>query len=189
MQFGITSGKGTTDAIFVVRQIQEKYLAKEKKHYYAFVDLEKAFDRVPREITRLALRKSGVEEWLVTAVMAMYVGAQTAVRTDYGDSDSFEVKVGLHQGSVLSPLLFILVMDVVAREMREGLPWEILYADDLVLMANSEGEFRDKVSKWKMTMEAKGLKMNASKTKVMIGGENLKMEESGKWPCMWERSC
>ncbi|XP_065321248.1 uncharacterized protein LOC135928720 [Gordionus sp. m RMFG-2023] len=183
MQFGFTSGKGTTDAIFVVRQIQEKYLAKEKKLYYAFVDLEKAFDRVPREITRWALRKSGVEEWLVTAVMAMYVGAQTAVRTDYGDSDSFEVKVGLHQGSVLSPLLFILVMDVVAREMREGLPWEILYADDLVLMANSEGELRDKVSKWKMTMEAKGLKMNASKTKVMIGGENLKIEESGKWPC------
>ncbi|XP_065315796.1 uncharacterized protein LOC135924631 [Gordionus sp. m RMFG-2023] len=182
MQFGFTSGKGTTDAIFVVRQIQEKY-PKEKKLYYAFVDLEKAFDRVPREITRWALRKSGVEEWLVTAVMAMYVGAQTAVRTDHGDSDSFEVKVGLHQGSVLSPLLFILVMDVVAREMREGLPWEILYADDLVLMANSEGELRDKVSKWKMTMKAKGLKMNASKTKVMIGGENLKIEESGKWPC------
>ncbi|XP_065321326.1 uncharacterized protein LOC135928791 [Gordionus sp. m RMFG-2023] len=115
--------------------------------------------------------------------MAMYVGAQTAVGSDYGDSDSFEVKVGLYQGFVLSPLLFNLVMDVVAREMREGLPWEILYADDLVLMANSEGELRDKVSKWKMTMEAKGLKMNATKTNVMIGGENLKIEESGKWPC------
>ncbi|XP_065325211.1 uncharacterized protein LOC135931830 [Gordionus sp. m RMFG-2023] len=112
--------------------------------------------------------------------MAMYVGAETAVRMDYGDSESFEVKVGLHQGSVLS-LLFILVIDVVAREMREGLPWELLYADDLVLMAHNEEELRDKISKWKMTMEAKG-KMNASKTKVMIGGENLKMEE-GKWPC------
>ncbi|XP_065313728.1 uncharacterized protein LOC135923083 [Gordionus sp. m RMFG-2023] len=74
-------------------------------------------------------------------------------------------------------------MDVVAREMRKGLPWEILYADNLVLMANSERELRDKVSKWKMTMEAKGLKMNASKTKVMNGGENIKMEESGK-TCM-----
>ncbi|XP_065321208.1 uncharacterized protein LOC135928678 [Gordionus sp. m RMFG-2023] len=71
-------------------------------------------------------------------------------------------------------------MDVVAKEMREGLPWELIYADDLVLMANSEEELRDKISKWKMTMEAKGLKMNASKTKVMIGGENLKMEESDK---------
>ncbi|XP_065315335.1 uncharacterized protein LOC135924216 [Gordionus sp. m RMFG-2023] len=108
------------DIIFVVRQIQEKYFAKEKKLYYAFVDLEKAFDRVPREVTRWALRKSGLEEWLVIAVMVMYVGAQTAVLTDYGDSKSFEVKVGLHQVSVLSPLLFIIVMDVVAREMGEA---------------------------------------------------------------------
>ncbi|XP_065319053.1 uncharacterized protein LOC135927041 [Gordionus sp. m RMFG-2023] len=74
------------------------------------------------------------------------MGAQTAVPTDYGDSESFEMKVGLHQGSVLSSLLFILVMDVVTREMREGLPWELLYADDLVLMANSEEELRDKFS-------------------------------------------
>ncbi|XP_065321380.1 uncharacterized protein LOC135928844 [Gordionus sp. m RMFG-2023] len=116
----------------------------EKKLYYAFVDLEKAFDRVPREVTRWVVIKSGVEEWLVIAVMAMYVGAQTPVRTYYGDSESFEVKVGLHQGSLLSPLLFILVMDVVAKEMREGLPWELLYADDLVLMANSEEELKVK---------------------------------------------
>ena len=50
MQFGFTSGKRTTDAIFVVRQVQEKF--QKKNLYYAFVDLEKAFDRVPREVTR-----------------------------------------------------------------------------------------------------------------------------------------
>jgi hypothetical protein len=77
--------------------------SKKKNLYYAFVDLEKAFDRVPRDVTRWALRKSGVEEWLVSAVMAMYEGAKTVVRTDDGDSESFAVKVGLHQGSVLSP--------------------------------------------------------------------------------------
>ena len=49
--------------------------------------------------------------------------------------ESFEVKVGLHQGSVLSPLLFTAVMDVVSSEARSGLPSELLYADDLVLMA------------------------------------------------------
>ncbi|XP_065320348.1 uncharacterized protein LOC135927976 [Gordionus sp. m RMFG-2023] len=91
MKFGFTSGKSTTDAIFVVRQIQE-YLANEKKLYYAFVDLMKAFDRVQREINRWALRKSGMEEWLVMEVIEIYVGAQTAVRKDDGDSKSFEVK-------------------------------------------------------------------------------------------------
>ena len=105
MQFGFSPGKGTTDAIFVIRQMQERHQRKGKKLYYAFIDLEKAFDRVPREVTRWALRKSGVDEWLVNAVMAMYDEARTSVRTGSGNSESFWVKVGLHQGSVLSPLL------------------------------------------------------------------------------------
>jgi len=71
MQFGFMPGKGTTDAIFTVRQMQEKYGCKGKKLYFAFVDLDKAFDRVPRhrQVTRSALRKAGVEEWLVKAVI------------------------------------------------------------------------------------------------------------------------
>jgi hypothetical protein len=56
----------------------------------------------------------------------MYEGTKTVVRTDDGDSENFTVKVGLHQVSVLSPLLFIIVMDVITKEIHEGLPWEIL---------------------------------------------------------------
>src|SRR5260221_9769052 len=145
MQFGYIPGKGTTDAIFLVRQMQEKHYGKKKKLYFAFVDLEKAFDRVPHEVTRWALRKSGVDEWLVSTVMSMYDGARTAVRTSDGNSNSFEVKVGLHQGSVLSPLLFVIVMDMVSKELCEGLPWELLYADDLVLIAESVGGTERKV--------------------------------------------
>jgi len=48
------------------------------------------------------MRKLGVEEWLVSAVMSMYTGAKTVVRTVYGDSKDFEVKVGMHQGSALT---------------------------------------------------------------------------------------
>ena len=60
-------GKGTTDAIFIVRQMQEKSRAKGKKLHFGLVDLEKAFYRVLREVTRWAMRKLGVEEWLVSA--------------------------------------------------------------------------------------------------------------------------
>ena len=67
--------------------------------------------------------------------MALYIEACTVVRTDAGLSESFEVKVGLHQGSVLSPLLFSAIKDVVSSEARCGLPSELLYADDLVIMA------------------------------------------------------
>ena len=49
MQFGLMSGKETVDAIFIVRQLQEKFMEKRKDLFYAFVDLEKAFDRVPRD--------------------------------------------------------------------------------------------------------------------------------------------
>ena len=100
MQFGFTPGKGTTDAIFIIRQIQEKFQQKRKDLYFAFVDLEKAFDRVPREVTRWALRQLGVEEWLVVAVMAMYEEATTVVKTAYGNTEGFNVRVGIHQGSV-----------------------------------------------------------------------------------------
>ena len=55
----------------------------------------------------------------------------------------FDVKVGLHQGSALSPLLFITVMEVVSREIRRGLPWELLYADDLVMLAESEVDLKE----------------------------------------------
>ena len=85
---------------------------------------------------RWALRKLGVDEWLICTVMALYAEVCTVVRTDTGPSEQFEVKVGLHQGSVLSsPLLFTVVIDVVSSEARSGLSSELLYADDLVLMA------------------------------------------------------
>ena len=82
MQFGFMKGKGTTDAIFMARQIQETFRVKGKKLYFGFgfVDLEKAFDRVPREVISWAMRKLGVEEWLVSAVMSMYTVSQKKTR-------------------------------------------------------------------------------------------------------------
>ena len=65
----------------------------ERSSIFAFVDLEKSFDRIPREVTRWAIRKAAVDEWLVKEVMAMYEGAETVVRTTEGDSKAFNVKV------------------------------------------------------------------------------------------------
>ena len=121
MQFGFMAGKGTTDAIFVVRQLQENYLAKKKGLWMAFVDLEKAFDRVPRAVVWWALRKLGVDEWIVSVIKSMYEDATTAVKVNGRVSESFLVRVGVHQGSVLSPLLFIIVLEALSREFRGGL--------------------------------------------------------------------
>ena len=167
MQFGFSAGKGTVDAIFILRQVQEKFLEKNKELWMAFVDLEKAFDRVPREVLWWAMRKLGVDEWMVNVIKSMYEGATTAVKCRSGESKEFDVKVGVHQGSVLSPLLFIIVLEALSKEFREGLPWELLYADDLALLAESKAELLVKIERWKEGMERKGLRVNVGKTKIM----------------------
>ncbi|RUS86452.1 hypothetical protein EGW08_005767 [Elysia chlorotica] len=153
-QFGFVPGRGTTDAIFVVRQLQEKYLAANKRLYMAFVDLEKAFDRVPRKVIWWALRKLGVEEWTVRLVQGMYANARSQVRV------------------------------ALSREFRSGVPWEDLYADDLVIIAESLEECVSRLLTWKEGMEEKGLRVNARKTKIMICGNNLDLlHNSGEFPC------
>ena len=78
----------------------------------------------------------------------------------------------------------VIVKEMISRELRAGLPLELLYADNLILMAESEESLRDKIVKWKSGLEAKGLKMNTGKTKVMFScSMKDKLEEKGKWPC------
>ena len=183
-QFGFMPGRGTTDAIFVVRQVQEGYLGKSKRLYLAFVDLEKAFDRVPRKVVEWALRKEGLDEWLVKAVMYTYFEAKTAVKVGSGLSEEFEVTVGVHQGSVLSPLLFITVIQAITKIVSSGLPKELLYADDLVIMAETEEELDAKLTLWKNAMEKKGLRVNVGKTKVMCSEHGKgKVNKSTNFPC------
>ena len=85
-QFGFVPGRGTTDAILLVRQLLEKYLAVYKRLYMAFIDLEKAFDHVPQRVIWWALRKLSVEEWIVLLVQGMYTNARSRVRVGEGFS-------------------------------------------------------------------------------------------------------
>ena len=141
-QFGFMPGKGTTDALFLVRRLQEEHQAKEKRMYMCFVDLEKAFGRVTKRIMKWAMRKKGLPEILVKVVMSLYEGAETKVRIGAGLSEEFSVKVGVHQGSVLSPLLFAMVIDEVTENARKGWMKQILHADNLVLMGETMEELR-----------------------------------------------
>ena len=94
MQFGFMPGKGTVDAIFIVRRMQEEYQKKDKKLYMCFVDVNKAFDRVPRKVMEWTMRKKGLLEVIVRAVMSLYDGAKTRVTVGSAYSVEFEVKVG-----------------------------------------------------------------------------------------------
>ena len=135
-----------------------------------FVDLEKAFDRVPRKVMEWALRKKGLAEVLVQAVMSLYEGSRTKIIVGSGTSEEFGVHVGVHQGSVRSPLIFAFVVDVVTEHAREGLLHEILYVDDLVLMSESWDDFRERFQRWRSALDDKGLIVNVGKTKMMVSG-------------------
>ena len=87
-----------------------------------FVDLENAFDCVPRKVIWWALRELGVEEWIVQLVQGMYANAQSRIPVGEGFSQEFEVKEGVNQGSTLSPLLFIIVLETLSHEFRAGVP-------------------------------------------------------------------
>ena len=94
------------------------------------------------------------------------------------------MKVGVHKGSVLSLLLFIIVLEVLSGEFRSGLPWEYLYADDLVIITKSLEECIRRLLTWKEAMEEKGLRVNAGKMKLMICSMGLDLlQTSGKFPC------
>ena len=103
----------------------------------AFVDLVKAIDRVPWKVIWWVLRRLGVEEWIVRLVQGMYANARSCVHVAEGYSEEFEVKVGVYQGLVLSPVLFIIVLEALSCEFHSEVPWEDLYADDLVIITES----------------------------------------------------
>ena len=117
--------------------------------------------------------------------MCLYEGVKERVRVDSELSEEFEVKVGMHQGSVLSPLLFAVVVDVVTEFVNEGALSELLYADDIVLMSETINGLRDKYIKWKEAFERKGLKVNLEKTKAMVSDSITKdgMSKSKVDPC------
>ena len=116
-------------------------------------------------------------------VQGMYSNARSRVRVGEGYCEEFEVKVGVHQGSVFSPLLFIIVLEALSREFRCGVQWVDLYADDLIIAELLEECVRMLLT-WKEAMEEKGLRVNAGKTKIMICGTGLNLlQSSGEFPC------
>jgi len=87
-------------------------------------------------------------------------------------------------GSALSPLLFVIVMEAISREFRVALPWELLYANDLAVIAETEEELIKRLNEWKDNVESKGMSVNMNKTKVMISEERQMVRQKAvRWPC------
>ncbi|KAK3545693.1 hypothetical protein QTP70_011250 [Hemibagrus guttatus] len=145
----------------------EKYRDGQKELHCVFVDLEKAYDRVPREELWYCMRKSGVAEKYVRVVQDMYERSRTVVRCAVGQTEEFNVEVGLHQGSALSPFLFAMVMDQLSEEVRQESPWTMMFADDIVICSESREQVEENLERWRFALERRGMKVSRSKTEYM----------------------
>jgi hypothetical protein len=111
---------------------------------------------VPHDLLWYSLRDDGVPEDYIEWVKLLYNDAKSQVRTTAGISESFEIQVGVHQGSALSPLLFILCLDRITRDIQGEHPWTVLYADDVVLARNTRNELKTALKTWKDRLEQYG---------------------------------
>ncbi|KAK3539272.1 hypothetical protein QTP86_033270 [Hemibagrus guttatus] len=170
-QYGFMPRKSTTDAIFALRILMEKYRDGQRELHCVFVDLEKAYDRVPREELWYCMRKSGVAEKYVRVVQDMYERSRTVVRCAVGQTEEFNVEVGLHQGSALSPFLFAIVMDQLSEEVRQESPWTMMFADDIVICSESREQVEENLERWRFALERRGMKVSGSKTEYMCVNE------------------
>ncbi|KAK3566076.1 hypothetical protein QTP86_025544 [Hemibagrus guttatus] len=170
-QYGFMPRKSTTDAIFALRILMEKYRDGQRELHCVFVDLEKAYDRVPRGELWYCMRKSGVAEKYVRMVQDMYERSRTVVRCAVGQTEAFNVEVGLHQGSALSPFLFAIVMDQLSEKVRQESPWTMMFADDIVICSESREQVEENLERWRFVLERRGMKVSRSKTEYMCVNE------------------
>jgi hypothetical protein len=161
-QCGFRTRRGTRDLMFVLRRLQEEAKLRGIALHWCFIDLAKAYDTVSREGLWIVLKRFGVPEHLVKVIRSLHDGMQARVRLDGELSEPFEVRQGLRQGCVMSPILFnmyfaALMVEVEKKfcvwrearaEVRSGVV-ELHYrfgvtVDPFITIANSAGLYDKK---------------------------------------------
>ena len=176
-QCGFRPGRGTTDQLFTLSRILEGAWEFAQPVYMCFVDLEKAYDRVPRDVLWRVLWEYGVRGALLGAVRSLYSQSESCVRVFGTKSDMFPVRVGLRQGCALSPILFVIFMDRISRRSQAGVTGlqygglripSLLFADDVVLMASSACDLQLSLGRFAAECEAAGMRISTSKSEAMV---------------------
>ena len=175
-QCGFVEGKGTTNAIFILRTLIERALEIQKDVYLCFIDYTKAFVRVCHDEIIKELTKLRIDGKDLRLIKNMYWEQTAAMRVE-GEISAFEkIKRGVRQGCVLSPDLFSLYSEIIMRNI-EGQPGirvgghninNLRYADDTVLISENEKDLQQLLNIVESKSKEKGLELNSKKTEVML---------------------
>ena len=174
-QAGFRKGRGTTEQIFILRNIIEQSIEWNNGLYCIFVDFEKAFDSVNRTVLWNILKSYGIPEKFINLIKAFYDNCEAAVRHNGKLSEWFEILSGLKQGCVLSGFLFLLVIDWVMRKTLEGgrygIRWTITeqlddldYANDISLLSEAWKAAQEKLNAMNKYSLQAGFEINTKKT-------------------------
>ena len=179
VQAGFRKGRGTGDQIANICWIMEKAREFQKNIYFCFIDYAKAFDCVDHDKLWKILQEMGLPDHLTCLLRNLYAGQEATVRTGHGTTYWFQIGKGVRQGCILSPCLFNLYAEYIMRnagleETQAGIKIpagrnlnNLRYADDTILMAESEEELKSLLMKVKVDSEKVGLKINIQKIKIM----------------------
>ena len=175
-QCGFVEGKGTTNAIFILRTLIERALERQKDVYLCFIDFTKAFDRVRHDEIIKELTKLKIDGKDLRIIKNMYWEQTAAMRVE-GEISAFQkIKRGVRQGCLLSPDLFSLYSEIIMRNI-EGQPGirvgghninNLRYADDTVLISENEKDLQQLLNIVESKSKEKGLELNSKKTEVMV---------------------
>jgi Reverse transcriptase (RNA-dependent DNA polymerase) len=110
------------EAIFLIRQLMERHREQKNDLHMIFIDLEKAYDKILRNIMWWALKRKLVPTKYITLIKDMYTNVVTCVKTYDGESDTFPIKIRLHQESTLSSYIFTLVMNEITKDIQGDIP-------------------------------------------------------------------
>ena len=175
-QAGFRKNSGTREGIFNLKMIVEKYIETQKDIYACFIDYSKAFVTVNHEKLIECLKTTDIDQSDNALIANLYWEQDTKIRIGNDMSESLKIKRGVRQGCVLSPSLFNLYTEHIFRQIDE-LPGvkigerninNLRYADDTVLLAETEEDLQKIVDQVKRESESFGLLMNAKKTKTMV---------------------
>ena len=166
-QFDCLPGRYSNETIHVVRRLIEKYKERKKDLHVVLIDLEKEYDSVPRNIIWDSLEIKGISRTYIEAISDMCDGVLTNIQTPVGITDPLLIKVGLHQGSALSPFIFSIIIDELSESILESVPWCMLFADDIVLIIETSEEANTRLMEWRTALKSKGLCISRTKLEYL----------------------